>query len=55
VNGDTILGFPVVLIILAILVVGCAVFVGKHTGRGDDDLHDPPPSHPVHRNPRAPQ
>jgi hypothetical protein len=29
----TILGFPVVLIILAILVVGCAVFVGKHTGR----------------------
>jgi hypothetical protein len=29
VNGDTILGFPVVLIIL----VGCAVFIGKHTGR----------------------
>jgi hypothetical protein len=20
----------------------------------DDELHDPPPNHPVHRNPRAP-
>ena len=29
-------GFPVILIVLAILVVGGAVFVGKHTGRDHD-------------------